>query len=351
MSVRIGFIGAGGITRPHLTNLMQVDEAEVVALCDLSTDTIATTQKTVNDRLQKLGAERRLDAISHTDYREMLRKENLDAVYVCLPPFVHGDAEEAVIEAEIPMIVEKPVALDLGTAHRILEKIQERNLLAVPGYQLRYGSHLVRAKEALEGRTIAMVLTVRAGRPVALPYYRFQDKTGGQLVEQATHQIDLLRMIVGEIESVYAEADLKINHVRVGPDYEIFDVNCMTLRFENGAVGNFANSQALSYATPPGVNGMHILADGVAVSVSGQNVHIQTEEGTEEVKGESNPMGLADRAFVEAVRTGDRKHVLSDYASGVRTLAVTLAGERSARTGQVINVLDLLKEEAPSALV
>lgn len=349
MSVRIGFIGAGGISRSHLTNLLQIDEAEVVALCDLSSETIAKTQEAVNTQLEKRGAARRLDAAAYNDHQEMIKNENLDAVYVCLPPFAHGRVEEDVVEAGLPMMVEKPVALDLGVANRILEGIQRKGLIAASGYQLRYGAHLKQAKEALEGRTIGMVLCVRAGGPVGLPYYRFQDKSGGQLVEQATHQIDLLRELVGEISTVYAQADTRINHVRVAPDYEIFDVNCMTLRFANGAVGNFANSQALTYRAPNGVNGIHILADGVAVSL-GSNLRIQRADGVEEVPVNPNPMYQEDEAFVHAVAQGRPELILSDYANGVRTLAVTLAGERSARTGQPVHVEDLLKNEAPHAL-
>ncbi len=349
MSVRIGFIGAGGITRPHLTNLMQIDSAEVVALCDLAPESIEQTQQAVNRNLDTSGSARRLEATIYTDLHAMLRKERLDAVYVCLPPFAHGEAEEAVVAADLPMLVEKPLALDLGIANRILDGVKQRKLLAVSGYQLRYGAHIQRAKEALQGRTIGMALVVRAGGAVKKPYYRFQDKTGGQLIEMATHQVDLLRELVGEVKSVYAEADLRVNHVRVGSDYEIFDVNCMTLRFENGAVGNFANSQILHHGTLPGINGLHILADGVTVSL-GKNLRIQTADGIEEVPAEANPMFLEDQAFVHAVEQGRPELIRSDYANGVRTLAVTIAGERSARTGQPIRVRDLLADEAPTAL-
>ena len=349
MSVRIGFIGAGGISRNHLSSLLAVEEAEVVALCDLSEEMIAETRRVVNQEAEKEGLARRVEAAAYTDYRTMLRQERLDAVYICLPPFAHGAPEEAVIEAGLPMLVEKPLALDLGIAHRILTDIRQKGLWAASGYQLRYDSAVDRAREIIAGRTVGMVLGARLGGPPAKAWYRFQDKSGGQLIEMATHQIDLLRHLVGEIRTVYAQADIRINRTRVSPDYEIFDVNCMTMRFENGAVGNFANGQIAEYGTPPEARGLHIFCDGLCVSY-GRAVRILSDKGTEEIPTARNPLALEDRAFVRAVAEGRPELIRSDYASGVRTLAVTIAGERSARSGKPVDVTELLAAEAPSAL-
>ena len=122
MTVRIGIIGTGGISRSHLRNLVCNPDAEVVGLCDIVPEQIDKTRQVVNDHVEKeLEAgrfARRLDAVGYTDYREMIRKERLDGVYLCLPPYVHGDPEEAVIEAGIHMLVEKPITLDLALASR-----------------------------------------------------------------------------------------------------------------------------------------------------------------------------------------------------------------------------------------
>lgn len=340
MSVRIGFIGVGGIAASHLVNLMSIPKAEVVALCDLSTEQIEATRERVNRRLA--GAPRQLEGVAYNDYRSMLRNENLDAVYLCLPPFAHGDPEEAVIEAGVPMLVEKPVALELGLAHRLNEAIQEKSLMVATGYQTRYASHVQKAKELLEGQTIGMTVVMRFGKTPAKGWYGIQKMSGGQLVEQATHQVDLLRYLIGEITTVYAAAGTRINN-KNQPDYDIFDVNCMTLTFEDGSMANFANNLIAAYGSPTEARGMHIFCDGMTLSI-GSSLRVITAEGTEEIPGDSNPMAGEDEAFVEAVAQGRPELILSDYENGVRTLAVTLAGEQSARTGQPVTVASLMDD-------
>jgi myo-inositol 2-dehydrogenase/D-chiro-inositol 1-dehydrogenase len=353
VTVRIGIIGTGGISRSHLVNLVCNPDVEVVGLCDIVAEQIDKTRQVVNrhvDKETEAGrSAKKLDAAAYSDYREMLRKEHLDGVYLCLPPYVHGDPEEAVIEAGIPVLIEKPVTLELPLAARILDGIRRKGLINASGYQLRYSPQIAKAKEILSGKTIGMAVAMRFGGTPGTPWYTKQSTCGGQLVEQATHHVDQLRYLVGEVETVYASAALRINN-KDNPEYDIFDVNCMTMAFANGVTANFANSLISGYGTPPEARGVHVFADGVTVSLPlGRPLRVISAEGTQEFPDSSSPMALEDAAFVEAIKTGDASLIKSDYLSGIRTLAVTIAGERSARTGKPVNVPALLEAEAPNA--
>ncbi len=348
MTVRIGFIGAGEVSISHLQNLLRLPEVEVVALCDLSPDRIAATRTAVDRALATMDPyARRLEGVAYADYRSMLRDEHLDAVYVCLPPFAHGDPEETVLEADLPMLVEKPVALALPVAARILSTIQRKDSLVASGYQLRYAAHLRRARALLAGRTIGMVLVMRFGRTPTTSWYHLQAKSGGQMIEMATHQIDMLRYLVGDIRTVYAAAATRINHLRQ-PDYDIFDVNCMTLQFENGAVGTVACNFLADHGTPETARGLHIFCDGLTLSL-GSTLRASYADRTEETALDSDPIAAEDAAFIRAVAEDRRDLIQSDYANGVRTLAVTIANDRSARSSQPVDVRDLLRAEAPDA--
>lgn len=340
MTVRIGFIGTGGISVSHLCNLLKFEAAEVVALCDLSTETIENTRQAVNKAVGE--QTRKLDAKAYTDYRTMLRQEKMDAVYICVPPFVHGEPEEAVIDAGLHMLVEKPIALSMPLANDILKKIQQKGLLSVAAYQLRYGEHLKQVRQLLAGRTIAMATVMRFGGLPGVPWYHKQDKSGGQLVEMATHQVDLLRYLVGEIDTVYAAAANRLGDI-IRPGIDIFDVNCMSLTFVNGAVANFANNVISKHSAPAGAAGLHIFCDGLTVSIN-NTVNVITAEKKYEIPVDGDTMRKEDEAFVQAIITGDASLILSDYASGMQTLAVTLAAENSARTGQAISVADFIKQ-------
>ncbi len=347
MSVRIGFIGTGGIAGSHLATLLRMPEVEVAALCDISLDQINATRARVNGRLAASGGGGVLEAAAYTDYRPMLRDERLDAVYVCLPPFVHGDPEEAVIEAGLPMLVEKPVALELPLAARLLEGIRRKQLLVATGYQARYATHLERARELLNGRTVGMALVMRFGMTPGTSWYHLQHRSGGQMIEMATHQVDMLRYLVGEVRTVYAAAATRINN-RDRPDYDIFDVNCATLTFENGAIANFANNFISAHGVPPDARGLHVFCDDMTLSLS-DVLRVITPDGTQETPLDEEAMPSEDRAFIQAVAEGRPELVKSDYHNGVLNLAVTIADERSARTGQPVDVPRLLAEEAPNA--
>ena len=361
MSVRVGFIGAGGIATSHLVTLLQMPDVEVVALCDISLDQIEATKQRVNSRLAEArepstgqpgqttsASAGRLEAVPYTDYGPMLRNERLDAVYVCLPPFVHGAPEEAVIEAGVPMLVEKPVALELPLAARLLEGIRRKNLLVATGYQLRYGENVQRARELLANHIIGMILVMRFGRTPDVGWYHLQHRSGGQMTEMATHQVDLLRYLVGEIRTVYASAATRINH-QAKPDYDIFDVNCATLTFENGAVGNFANNFITGHGSPPDAQGLHIFCDDLTLSL-GNVLRTVTPDGTTEFAFDDAAMPTEDRAFIQAVAEGRPDVLKSDYENGIRNLAVTIAADRSARTNTPVDVASLLAEEAPNVL-
>ena len=344
MAVRIGFIGTGSIAVSHLANVLALPDAEVVALCDLAEDRIDAARAAVARTTG--GGARPLDAAGYTDYRAMLRDERLDAVYLCLPPFAHGDPEEAVIAAGVPLLVEKPVALDLAPAARTLARIRERGLLVATGYQLRYAPTTERARALLAGRQIGQAVVTRFGRTPGTPWYHRQDRSGGQLIEMATHQIDLLRALVGEVRTVYAAAATRVGHL-TRPDYDIFDANAMALTFENGAIGAFANNFLAQPGLPPGAGRLQIFADGLNLAIGG-GLRVVTGDDAVEEPDAGDAMARQDAAFVRAVADGRPDLVRSDYASAVRTLAVTVAAERSARSGRPIEVARLLAEEVPA---
>src|ERR1700686_2297245 len=92
--VRIGFIGSGGMAEAHLKGLPSFPDVEIAAFCDV-----------LPAKASKLAAE--YGAKPFSDPRRMLADEKLDCVYILLPPFAHGDAERAAIEAMVPFFVEK----------------------------------------------------------------------------------------------------------------------------------------------------------------------------------------------------------------------------------------------------
>ncbi len=93
---RLGFIGAGGIAERHTKVLLEFPDVSIAAFADPSLE-----------RAQELAA--LAGAKAYADYRQMLDREQLDALYICVPPFAHGEIEQAAIERGLPFFVEKPL--------------------------------------------------------------------------------------------------------------------------------------------------------------------------------------------------------------------------------------------------
>jgi predicted dehydrogenase len=101
MPIRIGFVGTGGIANTHFDALSQLEEAQLVAFCDID-----------SARAERAAA--RFSGRAYTDWRTMLDAESIDALYICLPPYAHDGVEIEAAQRGVHLFVEKPVARDLG---------------------------------------------------------------------------------------------------------------------------------------------------------------------------------------------------------------------------------------------
>lgn len=319
MTLNIGFIGAGGIAGVHLKNISKIEGARVAAVSDIS-----------RDRADSVG--RQYEAVPYTDYQAMLDQEKLDAVYVCVPPFAHGDMEFDVIERGIPMLVEKPIATGLESATRILDEIKKKNLLTAAGYHWRYSEATNRAKAALVDRQPGMVLGYWLGGMPMPPWWRKMEGSGGQMLEQTTHIVDLARYLLGDITEVYAAyAHRQMHDIVEGAD--VPDVGSVTLKFENGAVGTISNACLLDQGYTVGLN---VLTRDLILEVRGDSLTERKNGETIQRHNKTNPYYEEDVAFIEAVKVGHPDPIRSTYEDAYETHLVTLAANESAKTGKPI---------------
>ena len=344
MTVRVGFFGAGRMALSHVMALARVPDAELVAMCDVAPEQIERVPGAVRQRTAAAGDAVELSPpAAYSDPGRMLARERLDAVYICLPPAVRGDVELAVIEAGVPMLVEKPLALDLSIARTVLAGVRRRQLMAASGYQYRYATWAQRAVDELSGHVVGQAIATRFSRlPSSTSWYRRQEMSGGQLVETVTHQVDLLRLLAGEVRTVHAFGGIRAERTRA-PEDDIFDAQSVALMFESGAVGTVA----CNLLSPHGNRWqVHIACEGKDVLLLGNRLQVVDAGGEREwPMDDHDPLMAESAAFVRAVAEGRPDLVRSTYESGVRTLAVTIAADRSERLGVPVDVAALIQEE------
>ena len=321
MPVRVGFVGAGGIANAHMNALQIVDDVQIVAVADVD-----------QDRAESAAS--RLVAKAYPECDDMLASEKLDALYVCVPPYAHESEELAAARKGIHLFVEKPVAVTMEKAREVREAVRRNGIVAAAGYHWRYQSNTDRAKAILKDRKVAMVMGYWMGGLPGVSWWRRMDLSGGQMVEQTTHIFDLARYLCGDIVEVYAAY---ANRCSKGiPEFDISDVGTATLKFAEGVVGTISNTSLLS--TPYTV-GLHVIAPDLVLEIHGDLKVIEPGH-TEVFTGGVNAMLEENRAFIEAVRSGNAEGVRSTYEDAVKTLAVTLACNESARTGQPVRVAE-----------
>tara|TARA_B100001245_G_scaffold41265_1_gene26395 strand:- start:364 stop:1344 length:981 start_codon:yes stop_codon:yes gene_type:complete len=320
---KIGFIGCGGNAGGHMNTLQNIDSANIVATCDIDENRANTAAQKHN-------------ATPYIDHRSMLERTDLDAIYLSLPVFAHGQPELDVIDRGLPFLVEKPVAINMDIAHQVEEAVRKADLITCVGYQLRYLGATKFARQILTKNVASMGIGkywsgTGRGNPDA--WIRQMSKSGGQLLEQATHTIDTMRYLLGEVEEVHA-----MQTSRVLTEIDCPDSNIVSLKFENGAVGSLTTYWAFDNGDWSHTNVIDILYKDQLINWNPSRLRIK-ENGEYIDKTEASPS--IDEVFVKAVRSGDRSQILSPYGDAVNTMAVSIAANQSGRTGKSIKINDL----------
>jgi predicted dehydrogenase len=316
VSTRIGVVGAGVIARRHVRTLAAFPDVELAAVADLD-----------RSRAAELAA--RAGARPFDDPRRMLDGTPLDAVYVCVPPFAHGELEREVVERDLPLFVEKPLAADLDTAVAIADLVAQRGLVTGVGYHWRWLDTVERAQQLLADRPARLLTGAWLDATPPLAWWQRRDLSGGQLVEQATHLVDTARVLAGEVDEVFAVA-ARTDRPDL-PDCDVDDVTAATVRFASGAVGSFTASCLLGW---PHRVGLQVIADGLVLELTQRELVVSTGDGEQRVhRAAGDPFAREDRAFVDAVQ-GRPDRTRATYAEALRTHRVTTTAVRSAALGR-----------------
>ena len=182
-----------------------------------------------------------------------------------------------------------------------------------------------------------------ANNPIGL-WWPIKEKSGGQFVEQVIHTVDLARYLGGEVAEVHAYAANGFNQKlpNLIQSYNLDDAMVVSLKFESGAVGNLMSCCAA------GAGGGGVFLNVWAAHHTARftdwahhaQIYTAGEKTPEEIKGDIEEIfPLEDRAFIDAVKTGDRSKILCTHADGARSTLLALAANESLETGRPVRVM------------
>jgi len=261
-----------------------------------------------------------------TDLDELI-ETSPDAVYVCVPPHAHGAIEEQLLDAGIAMFVEKPLAMDLPTADRIAATARKAGVVTAVGHHWRYSPAVDLVRDLLAGRPVRLVTGSWIDRVPPVPWWSKRALSGGQIVEQAVHVLDLIRLLCGDVVEVDAYAN---SAPPATPGADVDGATVAILKLKSGAVGSVAAACCVDWKH---LAGLELHADGLSVTIREDDISAKTPQGI--VRRSLQPEDAkqaADRAFIDAVvgNGSARSGILVDYDEALRTHQLACAIATSA---------------------
>ena len=234
MPLRVGLIGCGSMNSVHARTLAGMPEkARLVGFFDRHADRAAQLAA-------KYGGK---DAAIETDHHALFAKAHLDAVVISLPPSAHTDEVDIAAGLGAHIFIEKPIAISREKAWHMTEACERAGIVTQVGFQLRFSPVVERLKALIDSGEAgpAGLITARYFcNSLHAHWWRVKDQSGGQVYEQATHLLDLMRHFAGEAESIFS-IQRNLFHQEV-PDYTVEDVSGTLLNFRSGAIGVLAAS-------------------------------------------------------------------------------------------------------------
>ena len=325
MTMRIGLIGCGGISRAHRTAMAKIDDAEFIAFCDIEVDR-AEAARAAEGRGQ-----------TYSSVEAMLAAESLDGVVICTRPTARTELIAAAGAAGLPILCEKPPAAELETARRTEAAIRQHDATVSIGFLFRYLAVVDRLREVIAERPVAYVrsrylaqLVTDAAIEGGL-WYLLKEQSGGMIVDQGIHNLDLIRFLFGDVQEVLALGGFR--------------------SFERSARNTAEDTAVIQFVTDSGVYASHVHCWGTSrwdnqMEVVGRDFDLTVDLNRSTLTGQVDGapltldkkvdgMELEQRAWLAAIKRQDRSLIRCDHADAAGSLALALALNRSIESGRV----------------
>jgi len=339
-----GIIGCGNIGPFHAEAISQIEDAELRASCD-------TFEEKSREMAAKYGGD------SYVDYREMLKRKDINVVNICLPSGMHRDVAVNVADAGKHIVTEKPLDIALDKCDTIIDACKRNDVKLSVVFPTRFKESYQRMKRAVDERRFGKMVLGDA----EIKWYRSQEyydsggwrgtwemDGGGALMNQGVHTIDILQWLMGPVESVYAHSGTLARNI------EVEDTAVALLRFANGAMGVIEGTTCVY----PGLDarvGIHgekgsVIVEGLNIKIwefmdgKAEDRKVITTQKKDTSSGAKDPTKFIDAEghrlqivdMISAVRQDGQPSV--DGFEGRKAVEIIVAIYKSAKEGKEIQL-------------
>jgi predicted dehydrogenase len=338
--LRIGVIGCGAIAqRRHLTEYLQRNDVEIIAVSDQN---IERAQQVAKQFSAKYAFQ------THT---ELLACNEIDAVSVCTPNFLHAAISIESMKAGKHVLCEKPMATTLEDAQKMLEVSREMNVVLMIGHNQRFMPVHMKAREILNSKRLGNVLSFRTVFGHSGPenwsvdgakswFFNQGEAFAGSMGDLGIHKADLIRWLlddeIDEVTAMYGTLHKKTN---------VDDHASFILKMKQGAIGTITTSWTFY---PKEDNSTVVYCEGGTIWIGADpkyGIIIDNNDGTRELyeleamqsndNGGQTNSGVINH-FVDSVLYGKSVPVTGE--DGIRALEIIFAGIHAAQTRQIIKL-------------
>jgi len=226
--MRFGIVGCGVISTLHGNSIAANPRAEIVAACDI-----------IKDKADSFAQKYNVGSV-YEDFEQMLKRDDIDVINVCVPSGLHADIAIAAAQAGKHILCEKPIDIVKPKMEQMIAEARNRNVKLGAIYQRRTFPAAIAAREMIQsGKLGKMVLGDAYLKYNRTPeYYKSAGwrgtwalDGGGALMNQGVHGVDLIQWMMGDIHSVFAYSAALVR------DIEVEDTAVAVVKYKNGAFG------------------------------------------------------------------------------------------------------------------
>lgn len=357
-TIRYGIIGSGMMGQEHIRNIALVDGAVVSAVADPNTQ--------MRESAAALAGP---GCVTFDHHQPLLANDLCDAIVIAAPNHLHEPILHDVLPFDIPLLVEKPLGIDEAQCVRIMRAAERRKAPVWVGMEYRYMPPVARLLDEVAAGTAGTprMMAIREHRFPFLNkignWNRFQDQTGGTLIEKCCHFFDLMRVVFdAEAVRVYASGGMDVNFVEEefdGRKSDILDNAFVIVDFDGGQRAMLdlcMFAEGAYWQESISVTGETARIDAKVpgpsrFSSDGQErpsqLVISPRESkapvTEDILIDEAILGAGDhhgstyfqhQRFVQIIREGGQPDV--SIEDGAKAVVIGAAAEESARTGQPV---------------
>jgi len=338
-------IGCGRISTNHIKAAVN-NKLNIVAVCDVVEDNMESL-------LAKHGLEKEASIKRYTDYKQLIKENDIELISIATESGLHAEIALYCIEHGINVIIEKPMAMSIEDANKIIEMGEKKNVKVSACHQNRFNIAVQEMRKALEagrfGKLSHGTIHVRWNRNqnyyTQAPWRGTWAQDGGALMNQCIHGIDLLRWMMGdEVEEVYGVTRQQFH------DYlEAEDIGMAVVKFKDGAI---ATIEGTTNVYPRNLEEtLYLFGEKGTVKLGGTSTNnIDVWEFLDETEEDNKNKGLEEETcnvygnghtslfadVIDAINNDRKPYV--DAVAGRNALEMILAIYKSQKTGQPVKL-------------